>query len=141
MGLYFEDYGIPRIGGRILGLLLVARRPVSPEEMSDVLQVSRSSISTNLRSLLMAGLIERISLPGERSDYYVFSEEAWERTLEMRLEGIQALREMAEEGLQGLEVGHPARQRLEEMLAWAAMVEDAYQKLLEAWQSRKEVPA
>jgi DNA-binding transcriptional regulator GbsR (MarR family) len=141
MGLYFEDYGIPRIGGRILGLLLVARRPVSPEEMSDVLQVSRSSISTNLRSLLMAGLIERISLPGERSDYYVFSEEAWERTLEMRLEGIQTLREMAEEGLQGLEAGHPARQRLEEMLAWAAMVEDAYQKLLEAWQSRKEVPA
>lgn len=141
MGLYFEDYGIPRIGGRILGLLLVARRPVSPEEMSEVLQVSRSSISTNLRSLLMAGLVERVSLPGERSDYYVISEEAWERSLEMRLEGIQALREIAEEGLQGLDAGHPARQRLEEMLSWAAMVEDAYRKLLEAWQSRKEVPA
>lgn len=143
MGLYFEDYGIPRIGGRILGLLLVARRPVSPEEMSEVLQVSRSSISTNLRSLLMAGLVERVSLPGERSDYYVFSDEAWERSLEMRLEGIQALQEIAEEGLNGLglETSHPARERLQEMLAWTAMVQDAYRKLLEAWQSRKEVPA
>ncbi|MFN7035193.1 MAG: GbsR/MarR family transcriptional regulator, partial [Bellilinea sp.] len=71
MGLHFEEYGIPRIGGKILGLLLIASRPVSPEEMAELLQVSRSSISTNLRTLMMAGLADRVSVPGERSDYYV----------------------------------------------------------------------
>ncbi len=141
MGLHFEDYGIPRIGGRILGLLLVSSRPVSPEEMSEVLQVSRSSISTNLRTLLMAGLAERVSLPGERSDYYVFSDDAWESSLEMRLEGIQSLQEMAEEGLQGLEEDHPARKRLQEVLEWSELVQKSYEKLIKAWQSRKEVPA
>lgn len=141
MGLHFEDYGIPRIGGRILGLLLVSSRPVSPEEMSEVLQVSRSSISTNLRTLLMAGLAERVSLPGERSDYYVFSDDAWESSLEMRLEGIQSLQEMAEEGLQGLEQDHPARKRLQEVLEWSELVQKSYEKLIKAWQSRKEVPA
>jgi DNA-binding transcriptional regulator GbsR (MarR family) len=141
MGLHFEDYGIPRIGGKILGLLMVSQRPVSSEEMSEVLQASRSSISTNLRTLLMTGLADRVSLFGERSDYYVFSDEAWETALEMRLEGIQSLREMAEEGLHGMAVEDPARQRLEEVLDWTNLVEDAYEKLIKKWQSRKEVPA
>jgi DNA-binding transcriptional regulator GbsR (MarR family) len=141
MGLHFEDYGVPRIGGKILGLLIVSQRPVSSEEMSEVLQASRSSISTNLRTLLMTGLADKVSLPGERSDHYVFSDEAWETALEMRLEGIQSLREMAEDGLQGMAQDHPARQRLEEVLDWTNLVEDAYQRLIKKWQSRKEVPA
>lgn len=141
MGLHFEDYGVPRIGGRILGLLLVSHRPVSSEEMSEVLQVSRSSVSTNLRTLLMAGLADRVSLPGERSDYYVFSDEAWETSLEMRLDGIKSLHEMAEEGLLGLGGSHPARQRLEEILTWTELVEKGYARLIQEWQSHKEVPA
>lgn len=141
MGLHYEDYGVPRIGGKILGLLMVSQRPVSSEEMSEVLQVSRSSISTNLRTLLMTGLADRVPLQGERSDYYVFSDEAWETALEMRLEGIQSLREMAEDGLQGMAENHPARRRLEEVLDWTELVEDAYEKLIKKWQSRKEVPA
>ncbi len=141
MGLHFEDYGVPRIGGKILGLLMVSQRPVSSEEISEVLQASRSSISTNLRTLLMTGLADKVSLFGERSDYYVFSDEAWETALEMRLEKIQSLREMAEDGLQGMAVDDPARRRLEEVIDWANMVEDAYQKLIRKWQSRKEVPA
>jgi DNA-binding transcriptional regulator GbsR (MarR family) len=141
MGLHFEEYGVPRIGGRILGLLLAASRPVSSEEMAEVLEVSRSSVSTNLRTLLMTGLADRVSLPGERSDYYVFSDEAWETTLELRLDGIQALREMAEDGLQGMHDQHPARARLEEILAWTDMVGKAYQELIREWQSRKVEPA
>ncbi len=139
MGLHFEEYGIPRIGGKILGLLLVATRP--PEEMAEVLQVSRSSISTNLRTLQMAGLADRVSLPGERSDYYVFSDEAWENSLEMRLESVQNLREMAQEGLQGLAEEHPARQRIDEIIDWTGLLQQAYEKLLQEWQSRKEIPA
>ncbi len=141
MGLHFEDYGIPRIGGKILGLLMVSQRPVSSEEMSDILQASRSSISTNLRTLLITGLADRISLPGEREDFYVFSDDAWENSLEMRLDEIQSLREMAEDGMQGMPKDHPARPRLEAVLDWTALVEDAYEKLIKKWQAHKEVPA
>ena len=85
MGLHYEAYNVPRIGGRILGLLMVNSNPLASEEMSEVLQVSRSSISTNLRTLQMAGLVEQVSVPGDRRDYFVFSEDAWLRILEMRL--------------------------------------------------------
>ena len=141
MGLHFEEYGVPRIGGRILGLLLASSRPVSSEEISEVLEASRSSVSTNLRTLLMTGLADRVSLPGERSDYYVFSDEAWEAILEIRLDRIESLREMAEDGLQGVQDHHPARARLKEITAWADMVEKAYEGIIKEWQSRKEEPA
>src|SRR6266545_4419294 len=92
MGLHFEEYGVPRIGGRILGLLLASSRPVSSEEISEMLETSRSSVSTNLRTLLMTGLADRVSLPGERSDYYIFADEAWEDILKIRLDRIESLR-------------------------------------------------
>jgi DNA-binding transcriptional regulator GbsR (MarR family) len=141
MGLHFEEYGVPRIGGRILGLLLASSRPVSSEEMSEMLEASRSSVSTNLRTLLMTGLADRVSLPGERSDYYVFSDGAWETILEMRLDKIQTLRDMAENGLQGAPDHHPAQTRLKEITAWADMVEKAYEGIIKEWQSRKQEPA
>ncbi|HAL15693.1 MAG: hypothetical protein WC837_02345 [Bellilinea sp.] len=141
MGLHFEEYGVPRIGGRILGLMLVSSRPVTPEEMSEVLQVSRSSVSTNLRTLLMTGLADRVSLPGERSDHYVFSDDAWEKSLEMRLEGILSLQEMAEDGLQGMEDDHPARKRMLEILAWSDMVRTSYEQLITEWQAQRETLA
>ncbi len=142
MGLHYEDYGVARIGGRILGLLLVAPRPVSSEEMADALQVSRSSISTNLRTLQISDLVEKVSLPGERVDYYIFSPDAWQKALEMRLASIFDLKELAEQGLESLaDESHPARARLQQMAAWVNLVEQAVQKMTEEWISRREVPA
>jgi DNA-binding transcriptional regulator GbsR (MarR family) len=138
MGLHFEEYGVPRIGGRILGLLLASSRPASAEEIAEELETSRSSVSTNLRTLLMTRLADRVSLPGERSDYYIFSDEAWEAILEIRLDRIESLREMAEDGLHGMQGDHPARARLEEITAWTDMVAQAYERSIKEWQSRKE---
>ena len=141
MGLQYEAYDVPRIGGRILGLLMVSPNPMTSEEMSEALQVSRSSISTNLRTLQMTGLIEKVSIPGDRLDYYVFAEDAWLRIIEMRLEEVLSLKEAAEEGLDTLCESHPARKRIEEMRSWAEMIQAAYQNVSKNWQSQREVPA
>jgi DNA-binding transcriptional regulator GbsR (MarR family) len=141
MGLHYETYDVPRIGGRILGLLMVNPDPLTSEEMSEALQVSRSSISTNLRTLLMTGLIDKVSIPGDRLDYYVFSRDAWLRIIELRLEEVLSLKEAAEEGLGNLKEDHPARLRISEMQNWAEMASDAYHRLSQQWQSRREVPA
>ncbi len=141
MGLHYQDYGIPRIGGRIMGLLLVTPRPVSSEEMAETLQVSRSSVSTNLRTLLMADLVEKVSLPGDRLDYYTLADDPWQKTLEMRLATVLPLKEVAEEGLEGMDERHPARRRLEEMITWVDMVEGMTLRLRQEWQSRQELPA
>jgi DNA-binding transcriptional regulator GbsR (MarR family) len=102
----------------------------------DVLDVSRSSVSTNLRSLLMAGLVERVSVVGERSDAYALSDDALSELLEIRLEKARNLGEILQAGLSGLPEGHSARQRVQDMLDWASLVENAYQNVLTQWKAR-----
>lgn len=70
MGLQFEEDGLPRIAGRVMGLLLLKEDPASLEELANELQVSKASASTNCRLLEGAGLAERRALPGDRKDYY-----------------------------------------------------------------------
>lgn len=70
MGILGEDGKLPRIAGRLFGVFLVETKPVSLGELTDRLKVSKASISTNTRLLAAAGVIERVSLPGDRQDYY-----------------------------------------------------------------------
>ena len=57
----YEGYGIPRIGGRIFGLSLVFGEPLLAEDMSGLLQASRSSISTNIRAFVSNDFNEALS--------------------------------------------------------------------------------
>lgn len=70
MGLRFQDQQLPRIAGRLFGLLLIEGGPLSFGELAERLQVSRGSVSTNARMLAELGLIERVARPGDRQDHY-----------------------------------------------------------------------
>lgn len=137
MGLYYEDYGIARIGGRILGLLLVAQKPLAPEQIAATLKVSRSSISTNIRYLVMSNMVEKVSVPGDRCDYFIFSPEGWQSAFQERLAGLEPLRELAAEGMAAMPQDHPARRNLEELSEWVTLAEKTYHQFLVEWQSRR----
>jgi len=74
MGQHMEAEGLPRIAGRLFGLLILAPDPVSFGALAEELQVSRGSISTNARLLESKGLIERVAVPGERQDFFRLAE-------------------------------------------------------------------
>jgi DNA-binding transcriptional regulator GbsR (MarR family) len=70
-GLVFESEGMPRMAGRVLGYLMVC----TPTEQSiaslmQALQASNGSISTTTRFLESQGFIDRISIAGQRKDYF-----------------------------------------------------------------------
>ena len=136
MGLYYESYGLPRIGGRILGLVLIADRPVSAEEISRLLRVSRSSVSTNLRLLLSFVLLEKVAVPGERSDYFEVSELAWRNTVKMRIEAYRNLQGIAEQGLAACDPAGSSNGKLLEMLRWVNALAESYEKLLAEYRYR-----
>ena len=73
MGILGEDGQMPRIAGRLLGLFLIETKPLSLRDLADRLKVSKASVSTNTRLLAAAGMIERVSIPGDRQDYYRFA--------------------------------------------------------------------
>lgn len=88
MGRHFEADGIPRIGGRLFGFLLLREESCSLDDLVDHLRVSKTSISTNARLLEQWGLIERVSRPGDRRDYYQAAPDQ-ARTLEIQLARVR----------------------------------------------------
>jgi DNA-binding transcriptional regulator GbsR (MarR family) len=136
MGRYFESYGIPRIGGRILGLLLIAHEPLSAQEIARILKASRASISTNFRLLLTSGLAEKVTFPGDRTTYFAFPETAWEKAMSAEVQGIAAMRKIAQQGLEALSSADSARDRMKGLINWADFLIEFYQSALVEWRQR-----
>lgn len=65
-----EAWGVNRSVSQIHALLYASARPMTAEEISEALSLARSNVSTSLRELLGWNLIHRISLLGDRRDYY-----------------------------------------------------------------------
>jgi len=137
MGIYFENEGVPRIGGRILGLLLSTQGPLSAEQMAGRLKVSRASISTNIRMLTASGLVEKVAFLDQRHTFFVVTTDVWGRAIVAGREKVLAFKSIAEMGLAALPESNEARSRLEEMIDWSKMMAELYEKILVEWQERR----
>ncbi len=138
MGLAIERLGASRTFGRLFGLLLVAERPLSLDEMAEQLSVSKASISTNARLCEQLQMVRRISIPGDRRDYYEMVPGSFERMLAVRMQVLQQMIDLADEGLAAVGSGNPrVRARLTEMrdfYQWTGMEMAA---VLAQWQREK----
>lgn len=72
-GLIAQEGGDSRISGRIIGLLVVEGRELSLSQISERLEVSRASVSTNARLLARRGSIKLTTHAGDRQDFYQLS--------------------------------------------------------------------
>lgn len=139
-GLYYEQFGLPRTAGRILGWLLVCDPPYQTmPDLVEALQVSKSAISNASRILIQAGLVDRLSLPGERKDFYRLNDDAWIRSWETRIQASTATRQMVERGLNLLADEPPERrQRLQEMRDMFVFMESELPAMLQRWRNRRQ---
>jgi DNA-binding transcriptional regulator GbsR (MarR family) len=140
VGLAFEQLTFPRMAGRVIGFLLISEQPtVSMMEVVEALQASKSSISSTARLLIQVGLIERVSQPGDRRDYYRIHPLAWVRSLQDRLTQAHDFRQLAEEGLNLLPAhGKARRLRLEEMRGIYRLLEVEIPGLIERWEEERK---
>jgi DNA-binding transcriptional regulator GbsR (MarR family) len=139
IGLFFDRSGLTRMAGRILGWLLVCDPPhQSMSEMAEALQASKGSISSMTRFLIHVGLVERVSLPGERRDYFRIRPNAWIELMQAKAGEITRMRRLAEQGLEVLNSNDPAlRERLENMRDTYLFLEDEFPALLKRWQDEQ----
>ncbi|HEV2148906.1 MAG TPA: MarR family transcriptional regulator [Longimicrobiaceae bacterium] len=144
MGLMMEADGLPRSAGRIFGFLLLAETPFSLDEMAEQLQVSKASVSTNARLLEQVGLLDRISAPGDRRDFYQMRPDAWERMLEVARKRWETMRSVLVEGEATLPPEmEGARARLAEAARFHAFLLEEGDTLVDRWRAGRaaEVPA
>lgn len=91
MGLTTSIAGLPRIAGRLFGLLALSPAPRSLDEIAAALGVSKGSVSTDARLLQRHGWLRRVARPGDRRDYYEFDPDSFAGIVAYRLSRWEAL--------------------------------------------------
>jgi len=69
-GEAYRLFGLPRLMGQIVALLLYEREPISLDDITTRLQVSKGPVSQIMRRLREHRLVEKRWVPGSRRDYY-----------------------------------------------------------------------
>jgi DNA-binding transcriptional regulator GbsR (MarR family) len=134
MGLLFEQDALPRIAGRLFGLLLVSQEARCLDELAEVLRVSKASVSTNARLLARRGILERVRHSGDRRDFYRVSPDLFVRSITVRLERWNRLTQVVGEARRTLQIRSRAvRSRLEEYETGFAFMTVAIGHALAAW--------
>lgn len=133
IGLFFEQMGLPRMAGRILGVLLISDPPAqSITDISQTLKASKSSISIMARLLVEDGLIERVASPIPRRDYYRFKHGGWLIYMRQWMGLMSELHQITERGMALLEEKPPElKERLMEAHDLFSFLEERFPRLLE----------
>jgi len=140
VALFWERQGLPRIAGRIVGLLMVCDPPHrSAGQLAEELGASKASVSNMTRLLLTGGSIEAVAVPGDRATYYALTPDSLERKLERRVAAMVSFHALAQRGLDLLDGAPPERSaRLRRVASLYAFMERELPALLERWRQEQD---
>jgi DNA-binding transcriptional regulator GbsR (MarR family) len=110
---------LTQLQGRIFGLLYLQPEPLSLDEITDLLQQSKSNVSVQVRGLVDWQLVRQVRVAGSRKDHYAAATDFWrvmqeilERRFRWNLRQVLATVEEAERGIDAGSADDFARERL-----------------------------
>src|SRR5690606_16883700 len=116
MGRHFEEEGGARIAGRLLGVLLLNPGPASLDDLVEQLRVSKASVSMNARRLELLGVAERVTIAGDRRDFYLVADNFRERMLSRMVERTRLMIERLNVGRGAVEESAEMRERFDALI-------------------------
>ena len=125
IGLITQAEGLPRIAGRVFGLLIFDGNVVAFADLATSLQVSRGSISSSIRLLEERGLIRRIAKPGDRQDYFQLAPSPYVSMLQGVEKRARSARAEIAETISALPERAEAEARLKQFADFYATLETA----------------
>jgi DNA-binding transcriptional regulator GbsR (MarR family) len=139
-----DQWGVNRSVSQIHGLLYLAEKPMTAEDIADTLGLARSNVSNSLKELLSWNLIRRVPILGDRRDHFEAETDIWEvaaRIAAGRKEreidpAIVALRACVSDAADDPTITPIAGKRLKEMLAFTELVDRWYSQMLKVPRSR-----
>jgi DNA-binding transcriptional regulator GbsR (MarR family) len=75
------QWGVNRSVGQIHALLYLSNRPLTADDIAEQLGMARSNVSNSLKELQVWRLIRRVSVLGDRRDYFEAETDLWEMLL------------------------------------------------------------
>jgi DNA-binding transcriptional regulator GbsR (MarR family) len=139
-GVMMDHMGSTRMLGRVWGALMVADPPeMSAEELAEFLQASRGSISHATRQMIELGIIQRVSKPGIRRDYFRIRENAWSAAYRNQMRSMDQLVELFKRGLASIDdASAEAQGPLRDAIDFYEFMKQEYSRLMERWNEYKE---
>lgn len=135
---HWAQTGGSRIEGLIAGYLLLDESDgVSAAQLSEELDISRGSVSNYIGVLVQRGFVHRVRKPGERTHYFVMSEDVWEGFLKIEQTYFENQKALALDALSLVSPSGKSWVRVRNMYDYMGWLIDA--NLPEAWQHFKQV--
>ena len=132
-GTYFAEIGLSKTFGRLFGIFMTEKNPISMGGVVEKLQISKSTASTELRRLMTMGFIEKVPVAHERADFFKLKENIWVLNLMQKLDDIKRLRTIIED-IPEQELAHLTR--LEEMTRYCLFMEEELKELIMKYQKQ-----
>jgi len=141
-GNLYETYGLKRLEGLIVGLLLTQDEPVSLNGMVDLLGHSKGPISIAVRRLDDIGLVKKVNGPVNRRNYYAAHPDLFYNNFKFNMATVRKNREMAERFLsrirsEGTEGREETIENLKHMRLFYQLMESFYQDFSDQWREVK----
>ena len=130
-------WGTNRTVAQIQALLYLSPRPLTAEEISSLLSVVQSHVSTSLRELQNYGLVNMTHIAGDRNDYFESIHDVWELSrviIEQRKQKelsptLKMLNECSIEIEKENEAHQVTRERIHNMLSFVNSINNWYEKI------------
>lgn len=138
VGLFYEQYGLPKMAGRILGYLISSESDNNSfDDLKDSLKASKGSISGNINLLLNQNMVEKHMISGDRKSYYKMGLNSLENILESKVKSITQFKVILEKGLQfDSNKDSLKKQNLNEILNYYKFLENEIPLLKIKWQKK-----
>jgi DNA-binding transcriptional regulator GbsR (MarR family) len=135
ISLHYEKiYDLPRIGCRILALLLLVPEPIPMTSMESSLKVSHASVSTNLRLLTALGYVERVLFSGDRTTYFRFLPRSRVRILSERIAHYKELKHIIQKAEKEISFQGETTDHLREMIEYAELAIRMNSEFIKEWE-------
>lgn len=138
-GLVFEQLGMTRMCGRVFGYLAVCdEEAVSFDQIREVVDASKGSISSTTKQLVSVGFVNTVSLPGDRKTYYQITHMEMGNLLTSRMNLFVKFSNMLSRARQLKHKDDDVSDWLLEASTFYRWIEDEMEKIIQKWHNEKE---
>ena len=78
LGRLARFFGFSEVMGHLYGTLLLSPDPLSLDDLGDTLEISKGSVSMNMRDLERWGMAKEVWMRGERRKFYKAESDMWQ---------------------------------------------------------------
>jgi len=141
-GNIYESYGLRRLQGLIVGLLLTRSEPVSLDDMVEILDRSKGPISISVRRLDDMDLVRKVEGPNNRRNYYASHPDIFFNNFKFNMATVRENRTLAERFLSRVDTDgeetEKTKQSLEHMRVFYDLMESYFEDFADRWWEVKQ---